>query len=122
MLPNTYAGNSKEYKLKNKSLSFRFVSKERNLNFSNAQRSYIVWQILTRANYGQGRSGIGPLLARKAYTAAYPLHDGEYTYKSFHPNDERRSHNVRKVINMKTHLICGANKKYRVEHALVVAR
>ena len=82
------------------------------MNFSNAQRSYIVWQILTRAKYGLGRSGIGPLLARKAYTAAYPLHDGEYTYKSFHPNDERRSHNVRKV-SLKTHLKLGVNIKYR---------
>lgn len=75
----------------------RFVSKQRNADFSNAQRSYIVWQILTRAKYGSGKSGIGPLLAKNAYKAAYPLHDGEYSYESFHRDDRRRCQNVRKV-------------------------
>ena len=56
-----------------------------------------MWQILTRAKYGQGKSGIGPLLAKNAYKAAYPLHDGEYSYNSFHPDDGRRCQNVRKV-------------------------
>lgn len=77
----------------------RFVSKERSGGFSNAQRSNIVWHILSRTVYDKkGRSGIGRLLARDVYKAAFPLHDGEYDYSEFEEADSRHTPNIRKVI------------------------
>ncbi|XP_053316080.1 anoctamin-7 [Spea bombifrons] len=51
--------------------------------FSNTQRHQIVYQILANALYGsthRGEVGVQRLLREDVFTAAYPLHDGEYTY------------------------------------------
>lgn len=43
--------------------------------FSTSERSLLVWHILLRTKYKRNRKSIGRLLANKAYSAAYPLHD-----------------------------------------------
>ena len=37
------------------------------------------------------------MLNKEVYKAAYPLHDGEYSYEKFQENDSRRTANVRQV-------------------------
>ncbi|XP_053397685.1 anoctamin-4-like isoform X3 [Mercenaria mercenaria] len=66
--------------------SIWFVIKDKESFFTNAQRSRIVYAILSRAFYedadpnnpAKRRFGIKKLLANGSYSAAYPLHDGKY--------------------------------------------
>ncbi|KAJ9577168.1 hypothetical protein L9F63_006290, partial [Diploptera punctata] len=64
------------------SIQGTFVTEEDNgdLNFSETDRIAIVWDILRRTRYGsrQEDSGIRKLLKNGVYTAAYPLHGGDY--------------------------------------------
>lgn len=46
--------------------------------YTSAQRTFIVWKILARIKYTDGKKGIQRLLNNNTYTAAYPLHDGPY--------------------------------------------
>ncbi|KAL4232704.1 Anoctamin-4 [Mactra antiquata] len=70
----------------NRSRMEQFVIKDKETFFSNAQRSRIVYTILSRAFYedpdpenpNKRRFGIKKLLANGSYSAAYPLHDGKY--------------------------------------------
>ncbi|XP_052279240.1 anoctamin-4-like isoform X4 [Dreissena polymorpha] len=71
----------------NRSRMDQFVIHDKEKFFSNAQRSRIVYAILSRAYYededqdnsGKRRFGIKKLLANGTFSAAYPLHDGKYT-------------------------------------------
>ena len=40
---------------------------------------------------------MGRLLNKEVYKAAYPLHDGEYSYTEFAKDDPRRTSNIRQV-------------------------
>ena len=40
---------------------------------------------------------MGRLLNKEVYKAAYPLHDGEYSYSEFAKDDPRRTSNIRQV-------------------------
>ena len=43
------------------------------------------------------QTGVGRLLNKEVYKAAYPLHDGEYSYTEFAKDDPRRTSNIRQV-------------------------
>ena len=43
------------------------------------------------------QTGVGRLLNKEVYKAAYPLHDGEYSYTEFAKDDPRRTSNIRRV-------------------------
>ncbi|XP_035456475.2 anoctamin-5 isoform X2 [Spodoptera frugiperda] len=57
-----------------------FILKDRHTNFSSAQRSLLVMQILARAKYDNNstKMGIMRLLKDTAYSACFPLHEGRY--------------------------------------------
>jgi hypothetical protein len=48
-------------------------------------------------NYFDIQTGVGRLLNKEVYKAAYPLHDGEYSYTDFEKDDSRRTQNIRQV-------------------------
>ncbi|KAK3580687.1 hypothetical protein CHS0354_017969 [Potamilus streckersoni] len=61
----------------------QFMIKDRNSFFSNAQRSRIVYEILSRATFEEDKEqkkkfGIKKMISNESYDAAYPLHDGKY--------------------------------------------
>ncbi|KAI5730955.1 hypothetical protein M8J77_002582 [Diaphorina citri] len=57
----------------------QFVVKERDREYTSAQRSQIAWQILTRAKYGdENQVGIRRLINNNTYSAVFPLHEGCY--------------------------------------------
>ncbi|KAL3882735.1 hypothetical protein ACJMK2_029046 [Sinanodonta woodiana] len=64
----------------------QFMIKDRDSFFSNAKRSRIVYEILSRATYekeegveeGRRKFGIKKMISNESYDAAYPLHDGKY--------------------------------------------
>ncbi|CAH2246744.1 anoctamin-7 isoform X1 [Pelobates cultripes] len=59
--------------------------------FTNTQRHQILYEILANAQYGvscRGEVGVERLLKEGVFSAAYPLHDGDYTYESKAPPDE----------------------------------
>ncbi|ODN04168.1 Anoctamin-5 [Orchesella cincta] len=76
-----------------------FIIKDRETFFTPAQRSQIVWKILTRTGFdekardkpGVHQTGIRRLLNDKTFSAAFPLHDGPYDEDDFNgePNDRR---------------------------------
>ncbi|KAJ8706285.1 hypothetical protein PYW08_010911 [Mythimna loreyi] len=57
-----------------------FLVKDRHTQYSPAQRSLLVMQILLRAKFdsNETKMGIRRLLNDKTYTACYPLHEGSY--------------------------------------------
>ena len=75
----------------------RYIIKDRDDFFTDAQRSLIVWQILRRTKYGSNMSdrvGIVRLLSNNAYKAAYPLHDGRFNEGGY--SDRRVRHTLEK--------------------------
>ncbi|CAL8116032.1 unnamed protein product [Orchesella dallaii] len=76
-----------------------FIIKDRETFFTPAQRSQIVWKILTRTGFdekirdkpGVHQTGIRRLLNDKTFSATFPLHDGPYDEDDFNgePNDRR---------------------------------
>ncbi|XP_065557392.1 anoctamin-5-like [Artemia franciscana] len=53
--------------------------------FSQTQRHFLVWHVLSKALYDENvshRAGIRLLLAKETYIAAFPLHDGPYEIDS----------------------------------------
>ncbi|XP_075217812.1 anoctamin-4-like [Lycorma delicatula] len=57
----------------------QFIIKERESNYTSAQRSQIVWQILLRTKYDNDtKVGIRRLLNSGTYICAFPLHEGNY--------------------------------------------
>ncbi|KAF4518589.1 hypothetical protein B566_EDAN012417 [Ephemera danica] len=58
-----------------------FVVKDREVEFTSAQRSQVAWQILLRCrydDYDKDKVGIRRLLSNQTYLAAFPLHEGPY--------------------------------------------
>ena len=71
------------------------MTKELGTNLSNTQRSQIVWAILNRTRYDNDapeKVGIQRLVGKNIYTAAFPLHDGDYEKQDDKPDkkNERR--------------------------------
>ncbi|XP_049855202.1 anoctamin-4-like [Schistocerca gregaria] len=59
----------------------QFVVKERELFYTSAQRSLVVWQVMMRTKYDESeKCGIRRLLNNKTYLAAFPLHEGKYAH------------------------------------------
>jgi anoctamin-4 len=57
----------------------QFIVKDRMTNYTGAQRSGIVFQILLRAKFDDGeKNGIRRLLNDGTYIACFPLHEGRY--------------------------------------------
>ncbi|KAJ8707661.1 hypothetical protein PYW07_011338 [Mythimna separata] len=58
----------------------RFLVKDRHTQYSPAQRSLLVMQILLRAKFNENaiKMGIRRLLNDRTYIACYPLHEGNY--------------------------------------------
>lgn len=57
--------------------------------FSDQQRSFITWQLMTTAYFSDNNRGIQKLLSNRTYIAAYPLHDGMYKSKTVQDNCKR---------------------------------
>ena len=71
------------------------MTKEHGTNLTNTQRSQIVWAILNRTRYDNDapeKVGIQRLVGKNIYTAAFPLHDGDYEKQDDKPDikNERR--------------------------------
>ncbi|XP_035232219.1 anoctamin-5-like isoform X2 [Stegodyphus dumicola] len=69
------------------------------INYTDAQRSRIVWEILIRTpHHGDGRASTGVLylVSNGTYTAAYPLHDGPYGKGAFKREEEEP--NARRLL------------------------
>ncbi|XP_059479818.1 anoctamin-4-like [Neocloeon triangulifer] len=59
----------------------KFVVKDRELDYTSAQRSQVAWQIMMRCRYDdhdKEKVGIRRLLNNQTFLAAYPLHEGRY--------------------------------------------
>ncbi|CAG0886851.1 unnamed protein product [Darwinula stevensoni] len=58
----------------------QLMDKNRDTNFSNAERTYIVYELLRRAHYADDdeKFGIQRLISNGTYEAGFPLHDGGY--------------------------------------------
>ncbi|KAK3097463.1 hypothetical protein FSP39_009845, partial [Pinctada imbricata] len=74
----------------NRARQEQFVIQDKDSFFTNAQRSKIAFEILSRAQYEDDENkedkaskkfGIKKLLKNQSYLAAYPLHDGRYYSK-----------------------------------------
>ena len=62
-------------------LCSRFIIKDKDTFFSQAQRSLMVYENLLRARYEESREkfGIDRLVKSQTYLAAFPLHDVSVT-------------------------------------------
>ncbi|XP_054720857.1 anoctamin-5-like [Uloborus diversus] len=69
------------------------------INYTDAQRSRIVWEILIRTPYhsdGRASTGVLYLVSNGTYAAAYPLHDGPYGKGAFRKGEEEP--NARRLL------------------------
>nr|XP_021154863.1 anoctamin-1 [Columba livia] len=68
-----------------------FDLSDRDSFFDSKTRSTIVYEILKRTTCTKAKysMGITSLLANGVYTAAYPLHDGDYEGENVEPNDRK---------------------------------
>ena len=71
------------------------------VHFTNAQRSFVVHEILQTTSFGRtekGEIGIDRLVRDGVFQAAYPLHEGDYKYDRTEPQSWLMENNPRRIL------------------------